>query len=85
MHLLRAQLAPRKDLLKQLQSADRERALEGARNSSRDITHLSDFVNRVNEAAAASSPAWTTTSTTLLEACLTLARMAFSNTTSSKN
>lgn len=42
---------PRKGLLKQLQSPDRARALEGAKNAAWDITHLSDFVSRVNEAA----------------------------------
>ncbi|WOI47028.1 hypothetical protein [Acidovorax sp. BLS4] len=47
---------PRKGLLKQLQSADRERALEGAKNAAWDITHLSDFVRRVNKAAAAGTP-----------------------------
>lgn len=41
---------PRKGLLKQLKSADRERALAGARNVAWDITYLSDFVRRVNEA-----------------------------------
>lgn len=47
---------PRKGLLKQLQSADRERALEGAKNAAWDITHLSDFVHRVNEAATVGTP-----------------------------
>lgn len=40
---------PRKGLLKQLQSADRTRAIEGAKNAAWDITYLSDFVHRVNE------------------------------------
>jgi hypothetical protein len=46
---------PRKGLLKQLQSADRTRAIEGAKNAAWDITHLSDFVHRVNEAADGST------------------------------
>lgn len=46
---------PRKGLLKQLQSADRLRAIEGAKNAAWDITHLSDFVQRVNEAADGST------------------------------
>jgi hypothetical protein len=46
---------PRKGLLKQLQSADRARAIEGAKNAAWDITHLSDFVHRVNEAADGST------------------------------
>lgn len=46
---------PRKGLLKQLQSADRMRAIEGAKNAAWDITHLSDFVHRVNEAADGST------------------------------
>lgn len=46
---------PRKGLLKQLQSADRTRAIEGAKNAAWDITYLSDFVHRVNEAAGGST------------------------------
>ena len=46
---------PRKGLLKQLQSADRARAIDGAKNAAWDITHLSDFVQRVNEAADGST------------------------------
>jgi hypothetical protein len=46
---------PRKGLLKQLQSADRLRSIEGAKNAAWDITHLSDFVRRVNEAADGST------------------------------
>ena len=46
---------PRKGLLKQLQSADRARAIEGAKNAAWDITHLSDFVHRVNEASDGST------------------------------
>lgn len=46
---------PRKGLLKQLKSADRARAIEGAKNAAWDITHLSDFVRRVNEAADGST------------------------------
>lgn len=41
---------PRKGLLKQLQSPDRAKAIEGAKNAAWDITHLSDFVKRVNDA-----------------------------------
>lgn len=47
---------PRKGLLKQLQSADRARALEGAKNAAWDVTHLSDFVRRVNEATETGTP-----------------------------
>ena len=46
---------PRKGLLKQLQSADRARAIEGAKNAAWDITHISDFVYRVNKAADGST------------------------------
>jgi hypothetical protein len=46
---------PRKGLLKQLQSADRARAIKGTKNAAWDITHLSDFVRRVNEAADGST------------------------------
>lgn len=46
---------PRKGLLKQLQSADRARAIEGAKNAAWDITHLSDFIDRVNKAADGST------------------------------
>lgn len=45
---------PRKGLLKQLQSPDRARAIEGAKNAAWDITHLSDFIKRVNEATDSS-------------------------------
>lgn len=45
---------PRRGLLKQLQSPDRARAIEGAKNAAWDITHLSDFVRRVNEAGTGS-------------------------------
>ena len=41
---------PRKGLLKQLKSLDRQRALDGVKNAAWDITHLSDFIRRVNEA-----------------------------------
>lgn len=40
---------PRKGLLKQLRSPDRERALNGLRNAAWDITHLSDFIKKVKE------------------------------------
>lgn len=40
---------PRKRLLKGLRSADRSRALAGVANATWDITHLSDFVRRINE------------------------------------
>ena len=46
---------PRKNLLKQLKSADRNRAIEGAKNAAWDITHLSDFIDRVNKAANGST------------------------------
>ncbi len=42
---------PRKGLLKQLKSMDRQRALDGVKNAAWDITHLSDFIAKVNEAA----------------------------------
>lgn len=41
---------PRKGLLKRLNSPDRQRALEGVKNAAWDITHLSDFIKKVNEA-----------------------------------
>lgn len=41
---------PRRGLLKQLRSADRERAIAGAKNAAWDVTHLSDFTRRLNEA-----------------------------------
>ncbi len=41
---------PRKGLLKQLKSLDRQRALDGIKNAAWDITHLSDFIKKVNEA-----------------------------------
>lgn len=40
---------PRKGLLKQLKSADRERGIAGTRNAAWDVTYLSDFVRRVND------------------------------------
>ena len=40
---------PRKRLIKGLRSAQRDRALAGIANAAWDITHLSDFVRRVNE------------------------------------
>jgi hypothetical protein len=46
---------PRRGLLKQLQSADRTRAIGGTKNAAWDITHLSDFVHRVNEATDGST------------------------------
>jgi hypothetical protein len=45
------QSPPRRGLLKQLKSTDRERAIAGARNAAWDITYLSDFGRRINEAA----------------------------------
>ncbi|MFT3931056.1 MAG: hypothetical protein QM709_12260 [Spongiibacteraceae bacterium] len=42
---------PRKGLFKQLRSSDRERAIAGVRNVAWDITHLSDFVARVQNAS----------------------------------
>jgi hypothetical protein len=41
---------PRKGLLKHLSSPDRKRALEGIKNAAWDLTHLSDFIKKVNEA-----------------------------------
>jgi hypothetical protein len=45
---------PRKGLLKQLKSPDRERAIQGARNAAWDISYLSDFAHRLNEAEGGS-------------------------------
>lgn len=39
---------PRKGLLKSLRSPDREKALAGVRNAAWDVTHISEFVKRVN-------------------------------------
>ncbi|MER9300979.1 hypothetical protein NKI38_31670 [Mesorhizobium sp. M0621] len=41
--------AKRRRLIKQLRSADRERAIDGVKNAAWDITHLSDFVGRVQQ------------------------------------
>lgn len=41
---------PRGGLLKRLNSPDRQRALDGVKNAAWDITHLSDFIKKVNEA-----------------------------------
>ena len=41
--------APRRRMLKHLRSPYRERAVEGVRNAAWDITHVSDFVRRVQE------------------------------------
>lgn len=41
---------PRAGLLKRLNSPDRQRALDGVKNAAWDITHLSDFIKKVNEA-----------------------------------
>lgn len=41
---------PRSGLLKHLKSPDRQRALDGVKNAAWDITHLSDFIKKVNEA-----------------------------------
>lgn len=40
---------PRAGLLKRLNSPNRHRALEGVKNAAWDITHLSDFIKKVNE------------------------------------
>lgn len=40
---------PREGLLKQLRSPRRERAIVGIKNASWDITHLSDFIRRIQE------------------------------------
>ncbi len=45
--------APRKGAFKNNSSADREAALEGARNAAWDLTHLSEFVGRVNQQSEA--------------------------------
>jgi len=42
--------SPRKRMLKQLRSPNRELALAGAKNSAWDITYLSEFVRQVQEA-----------------------------------
>lgn len=42
--------SPRAGLLKRLRSRDRQRALDGVKNAAWDITHLSDFIKKVNEA-----------------------------------
>lgn len=39
----------KRGLLKGLRSADRTKAIQGAKNAAWDITHLSDFVKRVDE------------------------------------
>jgi len=46
---------PRKGLLKQLKSPDRQRALDGVKNAAWDITHLSDFIKKVNDAEGEST------------------------------
>ncbi|CUJ75449.1 Uncharacterised protein [Achromobacter xylosoxidans] len=40
---------PKRRVFKDQASADREAALEGVKNAAWDLTHLSDFVRRVNE------------------------------------
>lgn len=40
---------PRQGLLKSLRSPNRERAISGVKNAAWDITHISDFVRRINE------------------------------------
>lgn len=40
--------SPKKGLFKDRNSADRELALAGARNAAWDLTHLSDFIEKVN-------------------------------------
>jgi len=44
---------PRKGLLKDLKADDRQKALAGAKNAAWDITYLSDFARRINEASDA--------------------------------
>ncbi|CCV13171.1 conserved hypothetical protein [Mesorhizobium sp. STM 4661] len=41
-------MSSRKRLLKHLRSLDRERAIGGVKNAAWDITHLSDFVRRID-------------------------------------
>jgi len=43
---------PRQGLLKGLRSPNRERALAAIKNAAWDITHISDFIERINEALA---------------------------------
>jgi hypothetical protein len=40
---------PRKGLFKELRSPDRERAIRGVQNAAWDLTHLSDFIERVTK------------------------------------
>lgn len=46
---------PRAGLFKGLRSPDRARAINGVRNAAWDLTHLSDFVRRVNESDGGSN------------------------------
>ncbi|MDM8359661.1 hypothetical protein [Pandoraea communis] len=46
---------PRRGLLKSLRSDDRQAALAGAKNAAWDITYLSDFAQRINEAGESPS------------------------------
>lgn len=46
---------PRAGLFKGLRSPDRARAIYGVRNAAWDLTHLSDFIHRVNEAEGSSN------------------------------
>lgn len=46
---------PRAGLFKGLRSPDRARAIYGVRNAAWDLTHLSDFIHRVNEAEGGSN------------------------------
>lgn len=39
---------PRKNLLKQLRSQDRNKAIDGIKNAAWDVTHLSDFILKIN-------------------------------------
>ena len=41
---------PKAGLFKSLRSSDRNKAIKGIRNATWDLTHLSDFIRRVNEA-----------------------------------
>ncbi|MDO8073793.1 hypothetical protein O3299_19850 [Janthinobacterium sp. SUN176] len=64
---------PRQGLLKSLRSTNREKALAGIRNAAWDITHISDFVKRINEAPIEGNTQFIFT--TLDEGLRTIARL----------
>ena len=47
---------PKRRVFKDKNSPDREAAIAGARNAAWDLTHLSDFVRKVNEAGPEGRP-----------------------------